>query len=217
MSSRSQRDSHRRGGTYVVHSSAARRRRRNVLRLAVAAVVLLALALVLSRLGDQGLSPAGIAAGPRESHSGPLASQDGYVPVGGSLSPFGDEPAIAKLDPVLGDALREAANDAGAEGVELRVNGGWRSARYQRELLRRAVETYGSVEAARQYVKPPGQSSHVTGDAVDVGPADAASWLSQHGSEYGLCQTYANEPWHFELAAPPGGTCPPMIADAAGG
>ena len=66
-------------------------------------------------------------------------------------------------------------------------------------------------------MKPPAESSHVTGDAVDVGPTDADSWLSQHGSEYGLCQIYANEPWHFELATVPGGTCPAMTSNAAGG
>ena len=27
----------------------------------------------------------------------------------------------------------------------------------------------------------------------------AAEWLTEHGSAYGLCQIYANEPWHFEL------------------
>jgi D-alanyl-D-alanine carboxypeptidase len=56
----------------------------------------------------------------------------------------------------------------------------------------------------------------VTGDAVDIGPTDADSWLQQHGDRYGLCQTYANEMWHFELATEPGGTCPPGKEDAAG-
>ena len=42
-------------------------------------------------------------------------------------------------------------------------------------------------------------SPHVQGDAVDVGPSDATDWLSEHGAGYGLCQIYANEPWHYEL------------------
>ena len=37
------------------------------------------------------------------------------------------------------------------------------------------------------------------GDAVDLGPAAARSWLAEHGARYGLCRVYANEPWHFEL------------------
>jgi hypothetical protein len=28
---------------------------------------------------------------------------------------------------------------------------------------------------------------------------DATAWLSEHGAGYGLCQVYANEPWHYEL------------------
>lgn len=205
--------------------SAARRRarRRNLLILATGAA---AIALVLILAGswtvertDDLRHPriAAVADVPREPESGELGSEDGYVPVGGSLSPFSDEPAVGDLDPDLLDALRQAASDASADGIELRVNGGWRSARYQEELLQRAVATYGSVEAARQYVKPPGESSHVTGEAVDVGPAEAASWLSAYGSAYGLCQIYANEPWHFELATSPGGPCPALTSNAAGG
>jgi CubicO group peptidase (beta-lactamase class C family) len=54
----------------------------------------------------------------------------------------------------------------------------------------------------------------VSGDAVDIGPSDARAWLSEHGAEYGLCQIYRNEPWHYELrpeAIDDG--CPPMYAD----
>lgn len=182
--------------------SAARRRARwrNLLILATGAA---AGVLVLMLAG----------AGPGERKQ----AGDGFIPVGGSISAFSDAAAVSKLDPALRDALRAAARDAGREGIELRVNGGWRSASYQRQLLRRAVQTYGSVEVARQYVKPPGESSHVTGEAVDVGPAEAAGWLSIYGSEYGLCQIYANEPWHFELATTPGGSCPALVSDAAGG
>lgn len=205
---------------YVRVSTARRRvRRRIALILAtVAAVALLALVLAGTWTGDHRPPWAGAAAaGRHEGDAGKLSSRDGYVPVGASLPLSSGEPAVAKLDPDLLEALRQAASGARADGITLRVNGGWRSARYQRELLRRAVRTYGSVEAARQYVLPPAESSHVTGEAVDVGPTDAASWLSRYGSEYGLCQIYANEPWHFELATAPGGTCPAMISNAAGG
>jgi hypothetical protein len=57
-------------------------------------------------------------------------------------------------------------------------------------------------------------SPHVSGDAVDVRPSDATAWLSEQGAEYGLCQIYGNEPWHFELrpeALDHG--CPAMYAD----
>jgi LAS superfamily LD-carboxypeptidase LdcB len=63
-------------------------------------------------------------------------------------------------------------------------------------------------------VATPNKSAHVSGDAVDIGPSGAAAWLSEHGAEYGLCQIYGNEPWHYELrpeAIDHG--CPPMYAD----
>lgn len=41
--------------------------------------------------------------------------------------------------------------------------------------------------------------------------------MIQHGADYGLCQVYENEIWHFELLTEPGGTCPPMLEDGAAG
>jgi zinc D-Ala-D-Ala carboxypeptidase len=49
---------------------------------------------------------------------------------------------------------------------------------------------------------------------VDVLPTRADDWLIQHGDAYGLCQSYANEMWHFELSVAPGGTCPAPASDA---
>ena len=54
----------------------------------------------------------------------------------------------------------------------------------------------------------------MSGDAVDIGPFEATTWLSEHGARYGLCQIYRNESWHFELrpdAVDSG--CPRMYAD----
>jgi len=144
----------------------------------------------------------------------PLGEFDGYVPDGETISPFADVPAVTRLDPALRDAVRDAATDARADGIELHLTTGWRSARYQRVLLDEAIATRGPEEA-RRWVDTPDDSAHVTGDAVDVGPTDAADWLGRHGTEYGLCQIFANEMWHFELATEPGGQCPPMRADAS--
>ena len=47
--------------------------------------------------------------------------------------------------------------------------------------------------------RDPRDVPHVSGDAVDIGPADATAWLAEHGAAYGLCQIYRNEPWHYEL------------------
>jgi LAS superfamily LD-carboxypeptidase LdcB len=97
----------------------------------------------------------------------------------------------------------------------IEVASGWRSWEHQQRLLDEAVIEYGSLDRALQYVATPQASAHVTGDAVDVGPESARSWLSRHGSAYGLCQIFANETWHFELATTPGATCPPMYADSS--
>ena len=123
-------------------------------------------------------------------------------------------PAVANLDPGLLSALRTAATAARDDGVEFQVNSGWRSAAYQRQLLQEAIARYGSEHEAERWVATPETSAHVSGDAVDLGPSSAASWLSRHGAPYGLCQIYRNEPWHYELrqgAALNG--CPAMYAD----
>jgi LAS superfamily LD-carboxypeptidase LdcB len=121
---------------------------------------------------------------------------------------------VTKLDQDLLDALREAATDAADDGVEFYVNSGWRSPEYQARLLREAVEKYGSEEEAARWVAAPEKSLHVSGDAIDLGPADATKWLSRHGADYGLCQIYDNEPWHYELRPKADDQgCPPRYAD----
>jgi D-alanyl-D-alanine carboxypeptidase len=151
--------------------------------------------------------------GLRSGQRGALGEADGAVPDRATV--FDDElPAVANLDPGLLRALRRAATDAAADGVELFVDSGWRSPEYQNQLLREAVSEYGSEEEAARWVATPETSAHVSGDAVDIGPSDATEWLSVHGAEYGLCQIYGNEPWHYELrpdAIDHG--CPLMYAD----
>jgi len=151
---------------------------------------------------------------PRE-HRRALGEADGAVPRGTSV--FDDAvPGVANLAPALLDALRRAAIAATSDGVVFVVDSGWRSPAYQEHLLREAVSEYGSEEEAARWVATPTTSAHVSGDAVDIGPRDAAAWLSDHGAAYGLCRTYGNEPWHYELrpdAVDRG--CPPMYADPA--
>jgi zinc D-Ala-D-Ala carboxypeptidase len=146
-------------------------------------------------------------------HPGALGEADGVVPDGATV--FDEEiPGVANLDPDLLGALRQAATDAADDGVGFFVDSGWRSPEYQSQLLREAVSEYGSEEEAARWVATAETSAHVRGDAVDIGPFDATAWLSEHGAEYGLCQIYSNEPWHYELrpeAIDHG--CPPVYAD----
>jgi len=142
---------------------------------------------------------------------------------GGAAAPTRDGAASADpgpatgLDPELERRFEEARAAAAEDGVELWITSGWRSAAEQQELVDQAVERYGSVEEARRWVLPPQTSEHVAGAAVDVGPTEGAYWLQQHGPRFGLCQTYANEVWHYEAATDPGGTCPAPHADASHG
>ena len=202
---------------------AARRTRPTIL----AALVVVSAALIgvlgsqsLAVLSSSARSP--IAAEPRahRPHDSPhgdrygaLGEADGVVPDG--VTAFDDErPAVANLDPDLLGTLRQAATDAAGDGVEFYVDSGWRSPEYQEHLLREAVSKYGSEEEAARWVATADTSAHVSGDAVDIGRSDATAWLSEHGAEYGLCQIYSNEPWHYELrpeAIDHG--CPPMYAD----
>jgi len=139
---------------------------------------------------------------------------DGVVPDGVTVFDEG-VPAVANLDPGLLDALRRAASDAADDRVEFHVNSGWRSPEYQKRLLREAVAKYGSEKEAARWVATPETSPHVSGDAIDIGPTKATTWLSEHGARYGLCRVFKNEPWHYELrpTAIDAG-CPRMYADA---
>ena len=187
--------------------------------------LLVVLAAIAAALGDQLLASASSTAGSpidvlrsehrglRGEHRGALGEADGAVPDGTTVFDDGI-PGVANLDADLLRALRQAATDAADDGVEFFVDSGWRSAEYQEHLLHEAVLTYGSEKEAARWVAGPNTSAHVSGDAVDIGPFNAAAWLSEHGAEYGLCQIYGNEPWHYELRPEAvDHRCPPMYAD----
>lgn len=161
-------------------------------------------------LGHQRMASTSTAA----SQADVLRDEDaGAVPDGTSV--FDDEvPGVVNLDPALLDSLHRAGTAASADGVQFVVESGWRSPAYQQRLLEEAVAEHGSLEAAARWVATPTTSAHVSGNAVDLGPSAATAWLAEHGAVYGLCRSYGNEPWHFELR--PGAIergCPPPYAD----
>jgi len=133
-----------------------------------------------------------------------------------ALSPYDvQNPAVGNLDPNLLIAVQQASTAAAADGITMTITSGWRSPEFQQQLLDDAVATYGSVAAALQYVQVPQRSHHVQGRAVDIGGAPADQWLIANGARYGLCQIYANELWHFELATDAAGKCPSLLPSAA--
>lgn len=164
-----------------------------------------------SRTAVVGNPPVADAGSPDEV--GAVTAADGLLPDG--VSVFDERhPGVTNLDDDLLAALRDAATDAADEGVVMTVTSGWRSAAYQNQLLRDAVVEHGSEENALRWVATAETSAHVAGDAVDIGPPDAAAWLADHGDEFGLCQIYDNEPWHYERrpdAIESG--CPPTYPD----
>jgi len=202
-------------------SPRARRQQRRAVAALVVALIALVVALVLV-VANGSRSIAEIAGEPGQSVAfgtaqtgSVLTPEHGYIATDEALSVFDEQqPAITRLDPALLDALRRAATDAAQGGVEFDVNSGWRSAEYQSSLLKAAVDDYGSEEEAARWVATAHTSAHVSGDAVDIGPLTATDWLAQHGAEYGLCQTYGNESWHYELRPDAvGGVCPVPFAD----
>jgi len=189
--------------------------RRRVTVVVLALLLIAALALV-GKLGLDvlaGVPTMPLAGGGGSNATGPTA--DGEIADGETvLVTDVGHPALANLDPELLAAIQRAAADAAAEDIPFRVTSGWRSPEYQARLLSEAVRDYGSEEEARRWVASPETSLHVSGDAIDIGDFDATYWLSLHGAAYGLCQTYANERWHFELrpeAATEG--CPEQYLD----
>lgn len=175
-------------------------------------LVALAVAALLALTGCSGSA----ALAPPVTEAAQLTDDDGYIPDGSSLALDSDLPAVRRLDPALLDALRSAAATASGRGTAIAIVDGWRSERYQEYLFAQAVRQYGSEEEASRWVKRGADSAHVSGKAVDIQSADAVDFLSRFGSEWGLCQTYANERWHFELLTGPGGDCPAPLADGRG-
>jgi len=82
------------------------------------------------------------------------------------------------------------------------ITSGYRSVERQQQLWLDALKKYGSPEAARRWVAPPGNSQHNKGNAADLGySSDAArEWMHQNAGNFGLSFPMAHEPWHIEDA-----------------
>ena len=109
--------------------------------------------------------------------------------------------------PSTRDALVKMAGAARADGVDLIVDSGFRSANFQKRIIRRRLAEGKSFAAIVRFVAPPGYSEHETGRALDFVPSEAAfaktdayRWLKKHADEYGFVETYPEEdnetaPW----------------------
>lgn len=111
--------------------------------------------------------------------------------------------------------MKAAAEADGIAPRLLTVTSGYRSVARQRQLWEDAVRRYGSPQAARKWVAPPGGSAHHTGRAVDLwlGTANSSRniaalratapyrWLVCNAARFGFFP-YAVEPWHWEYNPP---------------
>jgi hypothetical protein len=86
----------------------------------------------------------------------------------------------------------------------------YRSPERQAQLWEEALAKYGSPEAARKWVAPPGRSNHNHGLAIDMryGNDAAREWFHANAPQYGLALPLSNEPWHVELAGIREGSAP---------
>jgi len=94
-----------------------------------------------------------------------------------------------------------------AAPAPLSIVSGYRSPEHQATLWNNAVAKYGSPEAARRWVAPPGMSMHNRGMAADLGygggglgsgNADLINWAHENAGHYGLTFPLSNENWHIE-------------------
>ncbi len=83
---------------------------------------------------------------------------------------------------------------------QITINSGFRDIARQQQLWAEALIKYGSPEAARKWVAPPGKSQHNSGNAADLGfGSDAARmWAHANAGNFGLQFPLSNENWHIE-------------------
>ena len=125
-------------------------------------------------------------------------------------SPFNPQ-TMSGLDPTFSAAIMDLYNDA-PEDIrnQLSLISGYRSVDHQARLYENALKKYGSPEAARKWVAPPGNSRHNYGLAVDFGygtPA-AKEYVHNVAQNYGLHFPMSWEDWHIEPIGADGGRVP---------
>lgn len=101
------------------------------------------------------------------------------------------------MDPAFAAALQAFI---AASGGRISITSGYRSPERQAQLWQAAVQRYGSPQAARKWVAPPGRSNHGRGIAADLAFADARAreWAHQNAARFGLHFPMGWEPWHIE-------------------
>lgn len=112
------------------------------------------------------------------------------------------------------DAFTAMASEARKAGVRLEVDSGFRSNRYQKQILERVLARGVPFDQAVRRIAPPGYSEHITGQAVDIVPSngsfgdtEAYRWLRKNAGRFCFRETYPRsssgdypwEPWHWRF------------------
>lgn len=100
------------------------------------------------------------------------------------------------LNPIFAQQLMRLI---AASGGRIRLESGYRSIETQTRLWNEALARYGSPEAARKWVAPPGKSNHNKGAAGDL--AGDLELAHQLAPQFGLAFPMDWEPWHIEMAS----------------
>ncbi len=116
------------------------------------------------------------------------------------------------LDRSTRDALVELAEMAKKDSIEIIVDSGYRSASFQKRIIKRRMAEGESFERVVRFVAPPGYSQHETGRAIDLVPSEVRfaktetyAWLIENAGHFGFVETFPDdttslhraEPWHW--------------------
>jgi hypothetical protein len=138
---------------------------------------------------------------------------------------------LQRLAAAAWTALVQAARADGLAHPLLLPVSGYRSSEHQQRLWQAALARYGTAEAARRWVAPPGSSAHQSGRAIDFnlgGRNDSGNvaalrrlpayrWLVANAGRFGF-YPYEAEPWHWEYNPPATGpSAAAPVAPAPGG
>ncbi|MCL6286014.1 D-alanyl-D-alanine carboxypeptidase family protein [Ruegeria sp. 2012CJ41-6] len=157
-------------------------------------------------------------------HGGPTVAAAEALNQGGfDFTPYAVGGAASRpdsftgLNPDMQQAVASMLQAADAELGQgaLKITSAYRSPELQGRLYEAALKKYGSPEAARKWVAPPGRSQHNHGTAIDFAGADGgllrdansreAQWIARNASRFGLDVPMNWEPWQVELAGARGG------------
>jgi zinc D-Ala-D-Ala carboxypeptidase len=124
---------------------------------------------------------------------------------------------MQQLAPETAIAWRRMKLEAAGAGVDLLLVSGFRSVRYQADLIRRKLAAGHAIEAILKVNAAPGFSEHHTGRAVDIATpgtrpltaefdaSTAFAWLDRNAARFGFAMPYGRdnifgfeyEPWHW--------------------